>query len=92
MSKYVYSTGNVYHESFIIERKHTIKIAKNVKWEHWHVMFSPFCIVRHPSLVQFGRLPKRQKQSMQTKLEGSRVHLNEEHQEDLSINAPASQV
>lgn len=42
-----------------IRIKGTNKMAKNVKCEHWHKMLSPFCIVWHPSPVQFGRLPRR---------------------------------
>lgn len=41
------------------EIKHTNKMAKNVKCEHWHVILSPLCSVTHPSSVQFGLLPKR---------------------------------
>lgn len=43
------------------EEKHTIKIAKNVKCEHWHVMPCLVIFVTQPSLVQFGWLPKRNK-------------------------------
>ncbi len=58
--------------------KRTNKTAKNVKCEHLHVILSPFCIVRHPSVVQFGWPPKRQdcEYSAKMKLEGSQVHLS----------------
>ena len=60
MSKHFYSTLSAQHWNITKEVKRTNKIAKNVKCEHWHVMLSPSCNVLHPSLVQFGRLPKTQ--------------------------------
>lgn len=42
--------------------RRTIKMAKKVRCEHWHVMVSPLIMVVHPSWVQFVWFPKTRTQ------------------------------
>lgn len=51
------------------EAEHTIRMAKNVKCVHSHETFVPLNTVRHPWLVQLGRLPVGDDQCKQCRAE-----------------------